>query len=76
MMSTDERLAYMAGQILRNFASKGPEEAIAATTEHLAQFWDPSMKGRAFAMLDDSGAALAQDVREVFTRLREGQAAA
>lgn len=76
MMSTDERLAYMAGQILRNFASDGQEAAIAATAEHLTLFWDPSMKKRALAMLDAPGATLADDVREVFTRLRKAQPAA
>ncbi|HEX8420013.1 MAG TPA: formate dehydrogenase subunit delta [Sphingomonas sp.] len=52
MMSTDERLAYMADQIARNFAVMGTDRAIAATADHIASFWDPRMKQRAFAMLD------------------------
>lgn len=52
MMSTDERLAYMADQIARNFATLGPDRAVAATADHIASFWDPRMKQRAFAMLD------------------------
>jgi formate dehydrogenase subunit delta len=52
MMSTDERLAYMADQILRNFAALGSEPAKAATADHIAHFWDRRMKARAFAMLD------------------------
>lgn len=52
MMSTDARLAYMADQIARNFAILGADRAIAATADHIASFWDPRMKQRAFAMLD------------------------
>ena len=75
MMSTDERLAYMAGQILRNFAVKGQEAAIEATTDHIEQFWDPGMKARASAMLAAPGTALPDDVRAVFTRIGEAQRA-
>lgn len=52
MMSTDERLAYMADQIARNSAALGRERAIAATADHIASFWDPRMKQRAFALLE------------------------
>ena len=51
MMSTDERLAYMADQIARNFAALGADRAVAATADHIASFWDPRMKARAFALL-------------------------
>lgn len=75
MMSTDERLAYMAEQILRNFASRGPEAAVAATVEHLSLFWDPRMKARAAAMLGEPGVVLSDGVRTAFTRLGKGQPA-
>jgi formate dehydrogenase subunit delta len=52
MMSTDQRLAYMADQIARNFAAMGHDHAVAATADHIAKFWDPGMKQRAFALLD------------------------
>ena len=52
MMSTDQRLAYMADQIARNFATLGTQRAVAATADHIAKFWDPRMKQRAFALLD------------------------
>lgn len=74
MMNTDERLAYMAEQILRNLAPKGPEGAIAATAEHLALFWDPSMKRRALAMLNEGALPLHDDVRAVFALLRQHMA--
>lgn len=44
-----ERLTYMANQIARNFAAQGDAEAIAATRQHLADFWDPRMKAAILA---------------------------
>lgn len=41
-----ERLRYMADQIARNFAALGEAEAIAATSDHIAKFWDPRMKAQ------------------------------
>lgn len=70
MTITDTRLAYMAGQILRNFAARGHDAAIAATAEHIALFWDPGMKARARALLDDPAVELGDDLRAVFARLR------
>lgn len=39
-----ERLTYMANQIARNFAAQGEEAAIAATVQHITDYWDPRMK--------------------------------
>lgn len=44
-----ERLRYMADQIARNFAALGEEQAIAATADHIARFWDPRMKAQLLA---------------------------
>ncbi len=38
------RLRQMADQIARNFAVQGEEVAIAATAQHIRDFWDPRMK--------------------------------
>lgn len=38
------RLIYMANQIARNLAAQGEESAIAATAQHISDFWDPRMK--------------------------------
>jgi formate dehydrogenase subunit delta len=38
------RLAQMAEQIVRNFAVQGEEAAVAATAQHIRDFWDPRMK--------------------------------
>lgn len=70
MMTTDERLAYMAEQIYRNFAAQGRDAAVTATTEHLILYWDPRMKAHAVAMLADPAMRLSDDVRAVFENLR------
>jgi len=47
MMSSEERLVYMANQIAREFARTG--DPAAATADHIAKFWDPRMRGRILA---------------------------
>ena len=49
-----ERLRHMADQIARNFAIQGEEAAIAATAQHIRDFWDPRMKAQILA--DDRSA--------------------
>jgi len=49
-----ERLRHMADQIARNFAVQGEEAAIAATAQHISDFWDPRMKAQILA--DDRSA--------------------
>ncbi|MCZ8323732.1 MAG: formate dehydrogenase subunit delta [Sphingomonadaceae bacterium] len=34
----------MANQIARNLAAQGEEAAIAATAQHIRDFWEPRMK--------------------------------
>lgn len=51
-MTPAERLAYMADQIVRNFAALGHDAAITATADHIAAFWDPRMKAQSYAMID------------------------
>ena len=46
VMSTTDRLVYMAHQIARNLAPMGEERAIVALSEHLNSFWDPRMKAQ------------------------------
>jgi len=47
---TQARLIYMANQIGRNFAAQGHDEAVAATADHIAKFWDPRMKAQIVAL--------------------------
>ena len=46
VMSTEDRLIYMANQIARNVAALGEAEAVAMTADHIHAFWDPAMKQR------------------------------
>ncbi|AEG51305.1 NAD-dependent formate dehydrogenase delta subunit [Sphingobium chlorophenolicum L-1] len=50
VMSTEDRLIYMANQIARNLAALGDEEAVAMTADHIHAFWDPAMKRRIAAL--------------------------
>lgn len=43
------RLTAMANQIARNLAAQGEEAAIAATAQHIRDFWDPRMKAAILA---------------------------
>jgi formate dehydrogenase subunit delta len=73
MMTTDQRLIYMANQIARNFAAIGHAAAVAATADHIHKFWAPSMTARAFAMLDqEDAAALTPAADGALRRLRDG----
>ena len=38
------RLHTMANQIARNLATMDHADAVAATADHIAMFWDPRMK--------------------------------
>ena len=64
-----ERLRYMADQIARNFAVLGENEAIAATADHIAKFWDPRMKAQ---ILADDREALSSMVSSALDRLQTG----
>ncbi|WP_219822576.1 formate dehydrogenase subunit delta [Sphingomonas montanisoli] len=62
MMSTDQRLAYMADQIARNFAAIGHDKAAMATADHIAKFWDPRMKARIAGLTDSLGPVAARAI--------------
>jgi formate dehydrogenase subunit delta len=46
-------LTYMANQISRNLAAQGKDAAIAATCQHLRDYWDPRMKAAILAASKD-----------------------
>ncbi len=45
IMSTDDRLIYMANQIARNLATEG-DNAAALTAQHIREFWGSDMRAR------------------------------
>ncbi|WP_150294202.1 formate dehydrogenase subunit delta [Sphingobium estronivorans] len=50
VMSTEDRLIYMANQIARNLAALSEKEAVAMVADHIRDFWDPAMKQRICAL--------------------------
>lgn len=48
------KLHRMANDIARNFEALGHDNAVAATADHIAKFWDPRMKRQVFAETDRS----------------------
>jgi formate dehydrogenase subunit delta len=60
------KLRMMANQIARNLAAQGDEAAIAATAQHIKDFWDPRMKA---AILADDPAALDPIARAAIKRM-------
>ncbi|HWN50361.1 MAG TPA: formate dehydrogenase subunit delta [Xanthobacteraceae bacterium] len=73
-MSPD-KLAYMANQIGKFFASQGFDRSVASIVDHLTKFWDPRMRAAILAHLDAGGANLDPTVREAVHKLRATQQA-
>ena len=65
----DGKLVYMANQIGAFFAAQGHDQAVAGTADHIAKFWDPRMRERIFAHLEEGGAGLTPTVREALETL-------
>lgn len=64
-----DKLAYMANQIGRFFASQKPETAVAGIEDHLRKFWDPRMRRAIVAKLADGEVELDPLVRQAVERL-------
>jgi formate dehydrogenase subunit delta len=43
------QLRYMVNQIAKNLVAQGEDYAIAATAQHITDFWDPRMKAAIFS---------------------------
>jgi formate dehydrogenase subunit delta len=65
-----EKLAYMANQIGRFFATQKSTSAVDAIQSHLVKFWDPRMRQTIVANLDNEAVHLDPTVREAVERLR------
>ena len=62
-------LHHMANQIARNFAVQGDEIAVAATAQHLREFWDPRMRS---AVLTGDKGGLSAVARAAVDQLNAG----
>lgn len=67
----DDKLAYMANQIGRFFASQGTDSAVDSIHDHLVKFWDPRMRRSIIAQLDGGEDHLDPLVRQAVERLRD-----
>ena len=56
-MSPD-KLAYMANQIGKFFASQGEEKAVPLIADHLVKFWDPRMRKAILDYVEAGGSGL------------------
>lgn len=51
---THATLIRMANDIARNLAAMGEERAVAATAQHITDFWEPRMKVALLALDSDA----------------------
>ncbi|MEC3950361.1 formate dehydrogenase subunit delta [Sphingobium sp. HWE2-09] len=75
VMSTTDRLVYMAHQIARNIATMGEAKAVEALAEHLTRFWDPRMKAQIIAIAQEQPEQLSPIVAAAVARMAQGRAA-
>lgn len=72
VMSTTDRLIYMANQIARNLETMGEDKAIEAVADHLASFWDPRMKAQIIAIAQAGPERLSPRVAAAVAILADG----
>ena len=75
VMSTTDRLVYMAHQIARNIATLGEAKAAKALAEHLTRFWDPRMKAQIIAIARANPERLSPMVAAAIAQLGQGSGA-
>ncbi|HRK18898.1 MAG TPA: formate dehydrogenase subunit delta [Hyphomicrobiaceae bacterium] len=68
-MSPD-KLIYMANQIARSFQARLYDEAVAATAEHISNFWEPRMRAQLFKMMDEDASRFEAILRDARPRIR------
>ncbi|HET7881046.1 MAG TPA: formate dehydrogenase subunit delta [Acetobacteraceae bacterium] len=69
-----EKLAYMANQIGKFFATQQHDQAVAAIADHLEKFWDPRMRSTILAQYDGIEGRLDPLVKEAIGKLRQASA--
>jgi formate dehydrogenase subunit delta len=67
------KLAYMANQISKFFASQGEGVAVRGTAEHIKKFWDPRMREAILRHLAAGGKGLDPIARHAVERLQDSQ---
>ncbi|HEX2594006.1 MAG TPA: formate dehydrogenase subunit delta [Rhizomicrobium sp.] len=69
-MSPDEKLIYMANQIAAFFVTQGHDKAVAGVADHLNRFWDPRMRTRFLALVQEHKAEMNALVVEALTLIK------
>jgi formate dehydrogenase subunit delta len=75
MSQTLDRLVYMANQIAGAFGHQEPDEAVAATCDHIRRFWDPRMRRLIAEHLASGGEGLGDIARGAVEQLARGEIA-
>jgi formate dehydrogenase subunit delta len=65
-----QNMLHMANQIALNFGAYSRDEAIALTTKHLQDFWEPRMRKQLHAYVAGGGGGLHEFVIEAEKRLK------
>jgi formate dehydrogenase subunit delta len=73
-MSPD-KLVYMANQIGKFFASNGHDAAVDGISDHIAKFWDPTMRNKIYDYLAHGGSGLDPLTKEAVEVLQRKEAA-
>jgi formate dehydrogenase subunit delta len=71
IVSSPDKLVYMANQIGKFFQNQGHDKAVPGIAEHIKKFWDPRMRRMIFAHLDAGGAGLDPFVRDAIDSLKK-----
>ncbi len=69
VMSTGERLVYMANQIARNFAAEGEDRAAAMVADHIQLYWHPRMRARIASLAIEQPGALSPIAARAIARI-------
>ncbi len=64
MMTTDNKLIYMANQIGDFFAAQGEKRAVAGIANHIDQFWTPQMRRDLLALVAKDNSGLKPSVKK------------
>ena len=73
--SIEERLVYMANQMVDFFKSQGDEaKAVAGTADHIKAYWNSSMMRQIYGHIDATGGeGLKPIALKAILKIREGQ---
>jgi formate dehydrogenase subunit delta len=66
----------MANQIGKFFNAQGGEATVKGVYEHIKKFWDPRMRSKIFAHIDEGGAGLEPHVKTALEKLKQAEASA